>query len=160
MQKENFKKKKDIWEKLKQFLSVCQQFTERPHPSEILWLSAWKEHVNLFFCLRQGDFKQSSYHFIFLLFVEKVTKKQPTNIFFFGGEIIISLLENMILLKTPSLAVWLMRTGISRQRTLAQQEYNCIKVVFFKARNKMSALKEALLLCFKHDDFWSNYVLH
>lgn len=80
------KKQKHIWEELKQFLSVCQQLTERPQPSEILWLSAWKEQINLSFCLRQGDFKQSSYHFIIFIFsLKKVTKKQPTNIFLWGN---------------------------------------------------------------------------
>lgn len=101
--------KKYIWEELKDFFPACQQLIERPYPSEILWLSAWKELVNLSFCLRQGDFKQSGYHFHF--FRGGGGGGSPS---FFCGERLISLLENMILLKILSLALLLMCTGISK----------------------------------------------
>lgn len=107
--REKKKEEKNIWEELKHFLPACQQLTERPHPSEILWLSAWKELVNLSFCLRQGDFKQSGYHFNFFN-----RRRGGRQFFFFCQERLVFLLENMILLKILSPALLLMCTRISK----------------------------------------------
>lgn len=106
------------------FSPACQQLIERPHPSEILWLSAWKELVNLSFCLRQRDFKQSGYHFHFFFHGKKKIKSK-----FFCGERLISLLENMILLKTLSLALLLTYTRISKPPVHA----TIVKIQFYKS---------------------------
>lgn len=67
--KKNFFKKQNIWEEWKQFLSAFQQPTERPHPSEILWLSAWKELVKLsFFANGEETSNKAVATFIFIFF--------------------------------------------------------------------------------------------